>query len=159
MQELDRNTLDAGRRHALKTGGGLGVLGALAMLGMLPASALAGVDRKAFDAKTLAEAFKALGVSPAESGQIVLDVPETAENGATVPVSVESKLARTEQIAILVDKNPTALTMHMSFPEGTEGFISTKIKMAQTATVIALVKADGKFFKISREVKVTAGGC
>lgn len=159
MQELDCNTLDAGRRHALKTGGGLGLLGVLAALGMLPATSYAGVDRKVFEAKTLAEAFKAMGVSPAESSQIVLDVPETAENGATVPVTVESKLARTEQIAILVDKNPTALTVHMTFPEGTEGFISTKIKMAQTASVIALVKADGKFYKISKEVKVTAGGC
>ena len=159
MQLQDRNAIDIDRRHALKTGGGLGLLGALAMLGMLPASALAKVDKKVFDAKSLKEALQAMGVSPAESSQIVLDVPGTAENGATVPVAVESKLPRTEQIAILVDKNPTALTAHMNFPEGTEAFISTKIKMAQTSTVIALVKADGKFYKIAREVKVTAGGC
>lgn len=159
MQEKDRNGCDAGRRHVLKTGGGLGVLGALAMIGMLPGGALAAVDRKLFDVVSLAEALKAMGVKPAESAQIMLEVPETAENGATVPVSVESKLPRTEQIAILVDKNPTALTMNMSFPEGTEAFISTKIKMAQTSQVVALVKADGKFYKIAKEVKVTAGGC
>jgi len=159
MEERERNVMDAGRRQALKTGAGLGLLGALAVLGLVPTAALAGVDRKVFEAKSLAEAFKAMGVTPAESSQIMLDVPETAENGATVPVTVESKLGRTEQIAILVDKNPTALAFNMTLPEGSEGFISTRIKMAQTSQVIALVKADGKFYKIAKEVKVTAGGC
>jgi sulfur-oxidizing protein SoxY len=31
--------------------------------------------------------------------------------------------------------------------------------MAQTSAVIVLVKADGKFYRASTEVKVTAGGC
>jgi sulfur-oxidizing protein SoxY len=53
----------------------------------------------------------------------------------------------------------TALAVNMTYPEGTEGYLSTRIKMAQTSPVIALVKADGKFYKISKEVKVTAGGC
>lgn len=160
MQQRDRNTINIDRRQALKTGAGVGLLGVLASLGLLPKSAWAGVDRKVFEAQSLAEAFKAMGgLAPADSKLINLDVPETAENGATVPVIVESKLPRTEQIAILVDKNPTALVFSMTIPEGTEGFISTKIKMAQTSSVIALVKADGKYYKVAKEVKVTAGGC
>lgn len=160
MQLQDRNAIDIDRRHALKTGGGLGVLGVLAALGLLPKSVWAAVDRKVFDATTLKDAFQAMGgLAPADSNQIVLDVPGAAENGATVPVIVESKLPRTEQIFILVDKNPTALVASLTIPEGTDGFISTKIKMAQTASIVALVKADGKFYKIAKEVKVTAGGC
>jgi sulfur-oxidizing protein SoxY len=31
--------------------------------------------------------------------------------------------------------------------------------MGQTANVVAIVKADGKFYRIAKEVKVTAGGC
>jgi sulfur-oxidizing protein SoxY len=31
--------------------------------------------------------------------------------------------------------------------------------MGKTAHVVALVKADGKYYRTSREVKVTAGGC
>ncbi|MBI5005962.1 MAG: thiosulfate oxidation carrier protein SoxY [Nitrosomonadales bacterium] len=152
--------MDLSRRHALKAGVGLGLFGMFVTLGLLPKSALAAVDRKVFEAKTLKEAFQAMGgLAPADSNLINLDVPETAENGATVPVIVESKLPQTEQISILVDKNPTALAEHYTFPEGTEGYISTRIKMAQTGTVVALVKAGGKFYKISREVKVTAGGC
>ncbi|HAF44750.1 MAG: thiosulfate oxidation carrier protein SoxY [Sideroxydans sp. GWF2_59_14] len=152
--------MDSSRRQALKAGVGLGLFGMLATLGLLPKSAWAAVDRKVFEAKSLKEAFQAMGgLAPADSNLVILDVPETAENGAMVPITVESKFPRTEQISILVEKNPTALVENLTMAEGTEGFITTRIKMAQTSTVIALVKADGKFYKAVREVKVTAGGC
>ncbi|MEW5882257.1 MAG: thiosulfate oxidation carrier protein SoxY, partial [Pseudomonadota bacterium] len=37
--------------------------------------------------------------------------------------------------------------------------VSTRIKMGQTSNVYAVVKADGKFYVASKEVKVTLGGC
>jgi sulfur-oxidizing protein SoxY len=153
--------VDLERRKALKTGGGLGLLGLLAAVGLIqPGVALAEWQKAAFDARTMDEALTALGVGlPENSAAIQLTAPEVAENGAVVPVTVESSLARTEQISILVDKNPTMLVSSFTYPEGTEGYLSTRIKMAQTATVIALVKAGGKFYRASREVKVTAGGC
>lgn len=160
MQRIDFGTVDSSRRHALKAGAGLGVFGLLATLGLLPKSGWAGVERKVFEAKSLKEAFQAMGgLAPADSNLVLLDVPETAENGAMVPVAVESKFPRTGQIAILVEKNPTALVENLTIAEGTEGYISTRIKMAQTSSVIALVRADGKFYKAVKEVKVTAGGC
>lgn len=160
MRMQGRDTVDIERRRMLKTSGGLGLLGALAVLGVMPTSGWAAVDRKVFEAKSLAEAFKAMGgLAPADSNLISLDVPEMAENGAAVPVTVESNLPRTEQISILIDKNPTALAFNMTYPEGTRGYLSSRIKMAQSSSVVALVKADGKFYKISKEVKVTAGGC
>lgn len=148
------------RRKALKTGGNLGLLGVLAVLGFAPGAVLAGVNRAAFEAKSLSEAFEALGVlAPENSALIHLSAPDVAANGAVVPIKVESLFAGTEQIAILVDKNPFMLSCSFAIPEGTEGYISTNIKMAQTATVIALVKAGGKIYRASREVQVTVGGC
>jgi sulfur-oxidizing protein SoxY len=44
-------------------------------------------------------------------------------------------------------------------PEGAEPFATTRVKMGQTSDVYALVKADGKWFMASKEVKVTLGGC
>ncbi|TMG84763.1 MAG: hypothetical protein E6H78_08805 [Betaproteobacteria bacterium] len=44
-------------------------------------------------------------------------------------------------------------------PAGTEPAISTRVKMAQTSNIYALVKADGKYFVAIKEVKVTLGGC
>lgn len=156
MEEVDME-----RRKALRSGAGLGLLGLLAGVGLIePGSALAESQKNAFEARTMNDALDALGVTvPEDTATILLTAPEVAENGAVVPVTVESSLPRTEQIAILVDKNPTMLVSSFSIPEGTEGYISTRIKMAQTATVIALVKANGKFYRASREVKVTAGGC
>lgn len=157
MRELNSGMVDMSRRTMLEAGG---LLGILTVLGLMPASVWAAVDRKAFEAKTLGEALDALGgLVTANSPLITLTVPEIAENGAVVPVTVESKLPHTEQIAILVDKNPTALSANFTFPEGTEGFVTTRIKMAQTSSVVVLVKADGKFYRASQEVKVIAGGC
>lgn len=160
MHEHRCSTIDMERRKALKTSGALGLLGVFAVLGFLPGSVWAGVDKKAFEAKTLGEAFEALGgQAPEVSPLIRLTAPEIAENGATVPVTVESMLQHTEQISILVEKNPTLLAANFNITEGLEGFITARIKMAQTSPVIVLVKADGKFYRASTEVKVTAGGC
>ncbi len=37
--------------------------------------------------------------------------------------------------------------------------MATRIKMGQTSNVHAVVKADGKFYATSKEIKVTLGGC
>jgi sulfur-oxidizing protein SoxY len=149
------------RRKALKTGGGLGLLGLLAAVGLIrPGFAASEGGKSAFEAKTLEETLKALGVTtPASSDAVQLTVPEIAENGAVVPVTVASSLANTEEIHILVEKNPNALAANFVFPKGTEGFVTTRVKMKETSMVVALVKADGKFYRVSKEVKVTAGGC
>ena len=149
------------RRKALKTGGGLVLLGYLAAVGLVQSgTAWAERSKRAFEALTMDEALDALGaVIPESNAAIQLTAPEIAENGAIVPITVASSFQRTEQIAILVDKNPTMLVANFIIPEGTEGFITTRIKMAQTSSVIVLVKANGKFYRASQEVKVTAGGC
>lgn len=148
------------RRNALKAGGGLGLLGLLAVAGLIPKAASAEGLQAAFEAKTMGEALDALGVLvPENSSAIQLTAPDVAADGAVVPVTVESSLSRTEQILILVDKNPTMLVASFVIPEGTEGYLATRIKMAQTSNVIALVKVNGKFYRASKEVKVMKGGC
>jgi len=105
--------------------------------------------------------MQALGsVDPAQSRDIVFfQTPEIAENGAVVPVGISSNLAKTEAIAILVEKNPNMLAAVFDIPPGTEPAITTRVKMAQTSNIYALVKADGKYYVASKEVKVTLGGC
>jgi len=149
------------RRKALKAGGGLGLLGIFAAIGLVhPGRVWAAGEKSAFDAKSMDEALDALGVVLPESNVAIrLTVPEIAENGAVVPVTVDSSLAKTEQIHILVEKNPNVLAANFVFPEGTESFVTTRVKMKETSKVIALVKADGKFYRVDKEVKVTAGGC
>ena len=94
----------------------------------------------------------------AEWNEVSLNAPDIAENGAVVPVGVSTSL-KAQQIAILVEKNPNVLAAHFTLPAGTEPFVGTRVKMGQTSNVMALVKADGKWFVTSKEVKVTLGGC
>ena len=44
-------------------------------------------------------------------------------------------------------------------PPGTEPVITTRVKLAQTSNIYALIRADGKYYVASKEVKVTLGGC
>ncbi|MCB1601470.1 MAG: thiosulfate oxidation carrier protein SoxY [Lysobacterales bacterium] len=113
----------------------------------------------AFEAKALDAVYASLGGTPEDSDQITFMSPEIAENGAVVPVSVSSKIAGTDQIAILVEMNPNPLAALFLIPEGTEPGVSTRVKVAQTCRLQALVHADGKWYRSSRETKVTLGGC
>ncbi len=151
------------RRHVLKTGGGAALLAALAAAGWLkPGEAAAeGWNKAAFEAKTMDEALKALGgAPPAQSKDIAfVSTPDIAENGAVVPIGIASAIPKTEAIAILIEKNPAILTASFDIPPGTGPAITTRVKMAQTSNVYALVKADGKYYVTSKEIKVTLGGC
>jgi sulfur-oxidizing protein SoxY len=72
---------------------------------------------------------------------------------------VESKLPKTQAIAILIEKNPNTLSAEFDIPSGTDPFVSTRVKMGETSNVYALVIADGKYFHAVKEIKVTIGGC
>ena len=136
------------------------VAGLLAGTGLFPQYALA-FNKAAFEAKNLDETVKALGGgAPAQSKDIAfVQTPDIAENGAVVPFTISSNLPKTESIALLVEKNPNALAANFNIPAGTEAGVTTRVKMGQTSNVTALVKADGKFYYTTKEVKVTLGGC
>ena len=151
------------RREWMKSGGGVTLLTMLAAAGWLkPEDALAQAwNKSAFEAKTMDEALKALGAgAPAASKDITfVSTPDIAENGAVVPIGIASAIPKTEAIAILIEKNPSTLTANFDIPPGTDPAISTRVKMAQTSNVHALVRADGRYFVASKEIKVTLGGC
>ena len=93
------------------------------------------------------------------SDAVKLKAPDIAENGAVVPVTVSSTMDNVDAISIVAEANATALTSTYQLPAGTEAFVSTRIKMGKTSNVIAVVKADGKLYSSTKEVKVTIGGC
>ena len=149
------------RRDTLKAGGGLGMLGLLAAAGFIkPEMAHAAWNQTAFDAKNMDAAFAAFSAGkPAESADVVITAPDIAENGAVVPVGVVSNLPKTEQIVIMIEKNPNMLAASFTLPEGTLADVQTRVKMGQTSDVYAVVKAEGKFYLSKKAIKVTLGGC
>ena len=92
-------------------------------------------------------------------GGITLTTPEIAENGNTVPVSVEAPGA--VAIMMLAAGNPSPQVGTFNFgPMAASQSASTRIRLAGTQEVIAIAKmADGSFVRAANTVKVTIGGC
>ncbi len=137
------------------------VAGLLAAAGLLPATAQAAWEKSAFEAKSLADAVKALGGgAPAESKDVTLTGPDIAENGAVVPVGCASALPGVKRLLILVEKNPNALAAIFDVSDAVEANFSTRVKMGQSSNVHAVaMMADGKVLYATKEIKVTLGGC
>ena len=134
--------------------------GLVAQAGLfLPQVALAAGESGAFEAKTLADALKAMGANAEESKDILLNAPEIAENGAVVPVEVSTTIANASEISLLVEGNPFPLAATFVFGEGAIAAASTRLKMDKTGNIIALVKAGAKTYSAKRAVQVTVGGC
>ena len=152
--------MNSSRRTVLKGTTGAAVLGLATAAGLLKPGSAWAWNKAAFETKSLNDAVKAMGGgAAAESKDIAINSPDIAENGAVVPFTIQSKLPKTEQMALLVEKNPNILAASFNIPDGTEPWVNTRVKMGQTSNVIALVKADGKFYYTVKEVKVTLGGC
>jgi sulfur-oxidizing protein SoxY len=149
------------RRDFVKLSGAFALLAAAGVLTQKQALAQQQAwNKAAFETKSLADTVKALGGSaPADSADIAITAPDIAENGAVVPVAVESKIPNTQAIYILVEKNPNSLAAGFNIPSGTAPNVSTRIKMGQTSNVYGVVKAGDKYYVATKEVKVTLGGC
>ena len=147
------------RREMLKRSAGVASL--LAGLGLLPEAAQAAFNAAAFDAKSMAEVVKALGLSaPAESKEVTLQGPDIAENGAVVPVSCATALPGVKRLMILVEKNPSMLCAIFDVSDSVDAAFSTRVKMGQSSNVMAVaVMGDGKVLFSQKEIKVTLGGC
>jgi sulfur-oxidizing protein SoxY len=154
---------DSARRMILKgaVAGGLAGLG----FGAAVLPAYADADAKewpqdAFKQRNEADTLKALyGKSAEASDKINLDAPEIAENGAVVPIAVTSSLPKVTGIAVLVLENPSVLAAAYKIPDGSEAAVSSRLKMAKTSKVVAIVESGGKLYSAGKEVKVTVGGC
>ena len=150
------------RRVLLKGTFAAGATGIAISAGLLtPKAVLAAWPKAAFEAKDVKSALEgSLGSSSVtKSSDVKLKAPDIAENGAVVPVTVTSNIANTEAISIIVAENATPLTATFNLGADTKGFVSTRIKMGKTSDVTAVVKAGGKLYSTSKNVKVTIGGC
>lgn len=107
-----------------------------------------------------------LGDRQPQEGRVKIDAPEIAENGNTVPVTVEVDSPMTEQdyvktVHIFADGNPRPEVASFHFtPASGEAVASTRIRLAKTQNLYAVAEmSDGSLYMAKREVKVTIGGC
>lgn len=137
------------------------VAGLLASVGMLPDTAQAAWTAAAFEAKTLADAVKALGgAAPVESKDVTVTGPDIAENGAVVPVGCSTTLPGVKRMMLMVEKNPSVLASVFDVTDAVDANLTTRVKMGQSSNVFAVaMMGDGKVLYAVKEIKVTLGGC
>jgi sulfur-oxidizing protein SoxY len=134
---------------------------------VLSAAALGQSVTPAFAANDIDELMKKFtdGKTPVE-GKVKLDLPEIAENGNTVPITVSVESPMTEQsyvkdVIVLADGNPRAgvATFHFS-PASGIAEANTRIRLANTQNIVAIARMnDGSLYSATKQVKVTIGGC
>jgi len=132
----------------------------LAAVATFPRLLFAARPDKAFEATSADKVIEDLfGATAEDSADVQMKIPDIAENGAVVPVTISTSLANVESISVIVDNNPTPLAASFELGPRAVANVSVRIKMGQSSQVRAIVKADGKLYSTSKEVKVTIGGC
>jgi sulfur-oxidizing protein SoxY len=150
------------RRTFLKGSLASGTVAVAVSAGLLtPGAVMAAWPKRAFETESMETAMNDLfGTAQTQpSDDITIKAPDIAENGAVVPVSVETGIGGIEEIAIIAEKNGSPLAANFKLANNAKGYVSTRIKMAKTSNVIAVVKTGGKAYSARKEVKVTIGGC
>jgi len=145
----------ASRRRVLA----IGALGAVAAM-LAPRLAVAKPE-------DVAAAIKKLyGDKAPTPGKIKLELPQIAENGNVVPmtVTVESPMTDADYIKavhVFAEGNPLPFVATFYFtPACGKAACSTRIRMATTQNVVAVAETSkGELYTGKTEVKVTIGGC
>ncbi len=136
--------------------------GALALAGLTMAPGRLLADAAAVD-KLMKEH---IGDRTPEQGRVTLEVPQIAENGNTVPITVEVESPMSaddyvKAVHVYAEGNPLPNVASFRFtPACGQAVCSTRIRLAKTQNVIAVAEmSDGKVYMAKSEVKVTIGGC
>jgi len=146
-------THNSSRRDFLRAGAGLTVL-----LAVRPAAATPA---------TMQDAIRAVvGTAPVTKGRVKLELPPLSENGNAVPltVSLESAMTPAEHVRaihVFTEKNPQPEVVSFRLgPRAGRARVSTRIRLADTQTVIAIGElSDGSFWSAESAVVVTLAAC
>lgn len=117
--------------------------------------------RAALDARSSREALDSLldGRRPEKSAQIRIVASELAENGAAVPITVESDLPGIESVSFLAPENPRPLALNLRAGTRFALPVTFRVKLAKSQEVTVLVRAGGRDYSTSQLIRVVVGGC
>ena len=156
---IDRiKTIALGRRELLKNFG----LSAVAVA----SSGLALKNAQATPAKAAEYLSKMTNGSKGTEGRVTVKLPEIAENGRTVPITivVDSPMTKdnyVKSVHVVAELNPSPEVISFNLSPGMgKAEVSTRMRLGKTQNVrAAAIMSDGSVFTGTREVKVTIGGC
>lgn len=124
-------------------------------------SMAAEVSRTAFDAAVFKDAVAQVtqGASLTESKQISIRTQPLTEAADKTRVAVVTSLPGVEQIVIFSETNPRPLLANYRLPKDTVSEVGAMVKIQKDTNIVAVVKADGKFYTAKFPVKVPTPGC
>jgi thiosulfate oxidation carrier complex protein SoxZ len=128
---------------------------------LLSVGASAADEQRAFDAETVADVLRALGVNgPTSASGLQLQALDQIEDGATVEVSALATQAGAQRLVFIVDRNPNPLAAWFDLGERVEPQVRLRVKVAESCDLEALsLLPDGRTATARRAVNVTIGGC
>jgi len=135
---------------------------ALGFMLVTPLIAAENNSRDLFQVKAIDSLLKKItgGAAVSATDKIVILSPQIAESGKEVSIAVRSEgLKYVESITLMAEKNTNPMLASFKMSERSKPFIRSRVKLSKTTRVLALVKADGKYYTASTVVKVTDGGC
>ena len=130
-------------------------------------SSVAGVQSAIATPAMMRAAIRSVvGEAPLRKGKVKLDLPPLIENGNAVPmtVSVESPMTEADYVKaihVFNEKNPQPHVVSVQLgPRAGKAAISTRIRLADSQTVIAIAElSDGSFWSDEADVVVTLAAC
>ena len=144
-----------GRRQMLKSVG----LGALALAGT-------GLPVQATPDKASEYLSKLTSGAASTQGRVTVKLPEIAENGRTVPITISVDSPMTDgdyvkSLHVVAEGNPSPEVISFNlFPSMGKAEVRTRMRLGKTQNVrAAAVMSDGSVFTGNKKVKVTIGGC
>ncbi len=126
-----------------------------------PIKAFAEWNQVAFSAKDFNTAINAYFPKQKihESNQIKIEVYDEVENGAVVPVKVETSLQNVKTITIFADKNPNPLIANFDLSPNCIGFVSTRIKVSEPSNIIVVIDSNEMLYMTKKFIIVHENGC
>lgn len=146
-------------RRALLLTVGAGVVAATGLTLLLSQAVASGAEVEVLMAKKLHGAT-------AREGRIVFDLPEVAENGASVQftVTVDSPMTTQDyvrEVHIFTEGNPTPIVASYYFtPHSGKASFTSRMRLAQKQYVRVLaIMSNGSAYAIRKEINIATSGC
>ena len=128
---------------------------------VFPSPAFSKWSAQNFAAGDFATQFRAVfaDLPISDSQEIVINLPEIAENGAVVPITISSDLADIQRLYIWIEKNPTPLAAEFELSDSMAVYLTARIKMAESCPVIVIAQQGDHLLQAQKWVNVMHGGC
>jgi sulfur-oxidizing protein SoxY len=153
MKAIDKCGSQFGMKRRIFLKGGLAIALSSALS---PGLVLGRYPKTVFESNEVVNAISALHGSSSfsPSNDIDIKAPIIAKNGKVVPIQVISNIPNTESISLILESRSQPFMASFNI-YGSEAFISTRIKMEQTGSLLVLVKAGGELFSTRQEIRLS----